>query len=111
MILHIKDSLQQQICLNGNIFVNKSCRCNERFSVQYNTRRTNKEKLQQMVHQEPISKIIFRWEAKASSIHAKAQTTPHITVSIRWTCRKQKQGNWDKQGNNGNSTCPASFIL
>ena len=29
IILSIKDSLQQQIHFNGNIFVNKYCRCNE----------------------------------------------------------------------------------
>ena len=29
IILAIKDSLQQQIRFNGNIFENKSCHCNE----------------------------------------------------------------------------------
>ena len=29
IILSIKDSLQQQIHFNGNIFGNKYCRCNE----------------------------------------------------------------------------------
>ena len=29
VILSIKDSLQQQIHYNGNIFGNKCCRCNE----------------------------------------------------------------------------------
>ena len=29
IILSIKDSLQQQIHFNGNIFGNKCCRCNE----------------------------------------------------------------------------------